>query len=156
DARMRIFTPHMELPFAGHPILGTAFVLAAPLQREVIRLETGRGIISVRLARAGVRIDFGWMTQPLPKREPFAASAALLAALGVDGSRLPIELYDNGPRQVFVELESPEAVAQLQPDLFRVAALGSLNVTVFARSGERWKSRMFAPGAGVPEDPATG
>ena len=124
DARIRIFTPRMELPFAGHPTLGSAFVLAAPLQRDDIRLETGRGVIAVRFAREGSRIGFGWMTQPLPRRAPFTASAALLAALGVDASGLPIELYDNGPQHVIVELGSPDAVAALQPDLARLAALG--------------------------------
>ena len=157
DACIRIFTPRMELPFAGHPTLGSAFVLAAPQQCEVIRLETGRGVIPVRLAREGSRITFGWMTQPLPRLEPFTAGPALLAALGVDDAGLPIEeLYDNGPRHVFVEVGSPEAVATLHPDLVRLAALGRLAVTVCARNGERWKSRVFAPGEGVPEDPATG
>jgi trans-2,3-dihydro-3-hydroxyanthranilate isomerase len=48
-ARIRIFTPNNELPFAGHPILGTAFVLAQPMQLDEIRLETGRGVVPVRL-----------------------------------------------------------------------------------------------------------
>src|SRR5262245_40902087 len=51
DAAIRIFTPTMELPFAGHPTLGTAFVLAARRRRESISLETGRGVVSVRLSR---------------------------------------------------------------------------------------------------------
>ena len=154
--RVRIFTPRVELPFAGHPILGTAFVLATPLQRDSIRLETGRGIVTVRVEREGARIIFGWMTQPLPRLEPFTATAELLASLGVQRSGLPIELYDNGPRHVFVELASPEAVATLRPDLSRLAALGSLAVTTYARKGEHWKSRVFAPDEGIPEDPATG
>src|SRR6476661_1096528 len=64
--KMRIFTPSVELPFAGHPTLGTAFVLAGPLQLVEIRLETGRGTVTVRLEREGARISFGWMGQPLP------------------------------------------------------------------------------------------
>src|ERR1041385_812754 len=66
-ARIRIFTPAAELPFAGHPVLGSAFVLAQPLQLVEIRLETGAGIVPVRLEREGPRITFGWMTQPVPK-----------------------------------------------------------------------------------------
>jgi trans-2,3-dihydro-3-hydroxyanthranilate isomerase len=146
----------VELPFAGHPILGTAVVLAAPLQRDTVRLETGRGIVTVRVEREGAKIISGWMTQPLPLLEPFPAPAELLASLGVERSGLPIELYDNGPRHVFVELASPEAVATLRPDLSRLAALGSLAVTTYARKGEHWKSRVFAPSEGIPEDPATG
>ena len=64
---MRIFTPAHELPFAGHPTLGTAFVLAAPMQLDVIELETGRGIVPVVLERdESGRIVFGRMTQPVP------------------------------------------------------------------------------------------
>src|SRR5436305_2232612 len=93
-ARIRIFTPALELPFAGHPTLGTAFVLAAPLQLGEIRLETGRGIVPVRLEREGARIVFGRMQQPLPAIEAFERSDELVAALGVDRSELPVELYD--------------------------------------------------------------
>ena len=156
DARIRIFTPTMELPFAGHPTLGSAFVLAMPLSNEEIRLETGRGIVRVRLTREDGRITFGWMTQPLPRLEPYTASTELLAALGVAGSSLPIELYDNGPHYVFVELGTPEEVAALRPDLGRLAALGSTAFSIFARTGDRWKCRVFAPGEGINEDPGTG
>src|SRR5918911_5158630 len=58
-ARIRIFTPAAEIPFAGHPTLGTAFVLAGPLQLEEIRLETGSGVVPVRLERDGPSIRFG-------------------------------------------------------------------------------------------------
>jgi trans-2,3-dihydro-3-hydroxyanthranilate isomerase len=156
QARIRIFTPTMELPFAGHPALGSAFVLAGPLEREVMRLETGRGIIDFRFEREGVRIAFVWMTQPLPQPLAFAAGAELLAALGVPGSELPIEGYDNGPHHVFVALPTAGAVAALRPDLARLAALGALAVSVFAPNGRRWKTRVFAPGEGIAEDPATG
>src|SRR5947207_3183652 len=66
-ARIRIFTPGVELPFAGHPVLGSAFVLGQPLQLTEIRLETGAGVVPVRLEREGPRITFGWMTQPIPQ-----------------------------------------------------------------------------------------
>src|SRR4029079_162568 len=77
--KMRIFTPSVELPFAGHPTLGTAFVLAGPLQLVEIRLETGRGIVPVRLEREGARISFGWMEQPLPDRAPLARPPTVAA-----------------------------------------------------------------------------
>jgi trans-2,3-dihydro-3-hydroxyanthranilate isomerase len=156
-ARVRIFTPTTEVPFAGHPTLGTAFVLATPLQLGEIRLETGRGIVPVRLERDGARIVFGRMEQPLPAIEPYQAADELLAALGVSESRLPIERYDNGIQNVYVALESEDAVAALRPDLGRLAELPAvIGVNCFAGSGARWKTRMFAPGDGVPEDPATG
>jgi trans-2,3-dihydro-3-hydroxyanthranilate isomerase len=156
DAGIRIFTPTMELPFAGHPTLGSAFVLAAGSAAEVIRLETRRGVVPVRLIREDGRIVFGWMTQPLPHLSAYPAQSELLGALGVASSGLPIELYDNGPQYVFLELGSPEQVAALRPDLGRLATLGSIAVSVFARNGERWRCRVFAPGEGIPEDPATG
>jgi trans-2,3-dihydro-3-hydroxyanthranilate isomerase len=157
-ARIRIFTPAAEIPFAGHPTLGTAFVLAAPLQLGEIRLETGVGIVPVKLdrdERGG--IVFGRMEQPIPKVEPYPDTESLFETLGVEGSELPVELYDNGLRFVYVALASEEAVATLRPDLWRLGELPAvLGINCFAGSDTRWKTRMFAPGGGVPEDPATG
>ncbi len=104
-ARIRIFTPSSELPFAGHPVLGTAFVLAGPLQLPEIRLETGQGVVPVALDRDEPgRIVFGRMQQPIPKVEAFDTQAELFAALGIEGSELPVELYDLGIRHVYVGL----------------------------------------------------
>jgi trans-2,3-dihydro-3-hydroxyanthranilate isomerase len=74
------------------------------------------------------------------------------------GSRgeLPIEAYRNGPVHVYVELASSEAVATLSPDLGALARLGAYGISCFSVSGQRVKTRMFAPALGVPEDPATG
>jgi len=156
-ARMRIFTPVAEIPFAGHPTLGTAFVLAGPLQLGEIRLETGAGTVPVRLEREGARIVFGRMEQPIPTVEPFEAAPEVLEAVGVERSELPVEVYDNGLRHVYVCLPSEEAVASLEPDFARLARVpGALGVNCFAGSGSSWKTRMFAPADGVPEDPATG
>jgi trans-2,3-dihydro-3-hydroxyanthranilate isomerase len=154
-ARLRIFTPSVELPFAGHPILGTAFVLGGPLQLLEIRLETKSGVVPVSLEREGPRIVFGWMTQPVPSWRPFEQEAELLAAVGVDRSLLPVELYDLGPTHVYARLESEEAVAALEPDLTALAAL-AVGANFFAGAGGHWKTRMFAPSYGVSEDPATG
>jgi trans-2,3-dihydro-3-hydroxyanthranilate isomerase len=157
EVRIRIFTPKTELPFAGHPVLGSAFVLGLPLQRTVIRLETGVGVISVELEREGARIVFGWMTQPIPTVEAYADQQPLLEALGVERSELPVEIYDNGLRHVYVCVSSPDDVARLKPDLARLAELPAVvGINCFAGAGTVWKTRMFAPGAGVPEDPATG
>jgi trans-2,3-dihydro-3-hydroxyanthranilate isomerase len=155
--RIRIFTPDHELPFAGHPVLGSAFVLAAPLQLPEIVLETGVGPVPVRIERDGPRIVFGRMTQPIPRIESFPDAPALLRALGVGHAVLPVELYDNGPRHVYVALESEAEVAALRPDFQTLARLLPRGTTnCFAGAGRRWKTRAFAPGAGVLEDPATG
>ena len=155
-ARIRIFTPLAELPFAGHPTLGTAFVLAGPLQTPELRLETGNGIVPVRLEREENRIVFGRMEQPIPTVQPYEAEAELLAALGVERSELPVELYDNGIRHVYVCLRSEDEVAGLRPDLGPLELPPDLTVNCFAGSGLRWKTRVFAPGGGIAEDPATG
>jgi trans-2,3-dihydro-3-hydroxyanthranilate isomerase len=153
--RIRIFTPQRELPFAGHPVLGSAFVLAAPLQLQEIHLETGVGIVPVRLEREEMRIVFGRMEQPYPAVEPFPEEAALLAALGLERSELPVEVYDNGVRHVYVALGSERQVAELAPDLQALSRLDA-GVNCFAGSGLRWKTRMFGAALGVGEDPATG
>lgn len=156
-ARIRIFTPASEVPFAGHPTLGTAFVLAAPMQLGSIGLETGSGLVTVELERGeSGRIVFGRMSQPLPRIEPFARSEELLAALGLERSELPIELYDNGIGHVFIALASEEQVAALEPDSKTLAAFGSIGINCFAGSGRSWKTRCFVSGLGISEDPATG
>ena len=154
-ARIRIFTPAAELPFAGHPVLGSAFVLGMPLQLGEIRLETEAGIIPVTLEREGASIVFGRMQQPIPNWEPFEQAEELQELLGVR-SQLPVETYDLGPHHVFLELGSEAEVAALKPDFGALARLTSLGVNCFAGSGTRWKTRMFAPASGVAEDPATG
>jgi len=154
--RIRIFTPKSELPFAGHPCLGTAWVLASSLQRGVIELETMSGVVPVELEREGSgKIVFGRMSQPLPSLEPYPEPDALLQALRVDASQLPVERYDNGLRHVFVTLGSLEEVAALRPDFSALTEL-EVMVSCFAGSGAAWKTRVFAPSDGVPEDPATG
>jgi trans-2,3-dihydro-3-hydroxyanthranilate isomerase len=154
-ARMRIFTPIAELPFAGHPTLGTAFVLAGPLQLVEIRLETGRGVVPVRLEREGAKIVFGWMRQPAPTVSPFEGAEELQAVLGVE-SRLPVELYDNGVPHVYLALDSADEVAALRPSFQRLAEIGPYGINCFAPLDRGWKTRMFSPAVAVDEDPATG
>jgi trans-2,3-dihydro-3-hydroxyanthranilate isomerase len=153
--RIRIFTPAAELPFAGHPVLGSAFVLGGPLQLVEIRLETGAGIVPVTLEREGARIVFGWMQQPIPEFEPFAEAEEVQELLGVR-AQLPVELYHLGPGHAYFELASEEEVASLTPDFTALVRITQTCVNCFAGSGKRWKTRMFAPASGVPEDPATG
>jgi trans-2,3-dihydro-3-hydroxyanthranilate isomerase len=155
--RLRIFTPAAEIPFAGHPVLGSAFVLAGPLQVETVRLETGVGVIPVHVEREGARIVFGHMEQVVPTWQAYPRADDMLAALGVECSELPVEVYDNGLQMAFVVLGSEEEVAAVKPDLNRLAELpGVMGTNCSAGSGGHWKTRMFAPAGGVPEDPATG
>ncbi len=153
---VRIFTPTTELPFAGHPVLGAAFIVAESLQASAVLLETGLGAINVELERDESRLVFGWMRQPIPSPEPYPRASELLAALGVSASELPVELYRNGPNHVLVMLASPGAIQALRPDLSSLARHLGVAVSCFARAGDHWKTRMFAPSLGVNEDPATG
>jgi trans-2,3-dihydro-3-hydroxyanthranilate isomerase len=152
--RMRIFNPWEEMRFAGHPTLGTAWVLAAPMQLGVVVLETLSGLVEVTVERdPSGRIDFGRMRQPIPAIQPVTATDALFAALGVSGSELPVELYDNGATHLFVSVADEQDLAALRPDSAEIAAIGVTGVNCFAGSGDRWTLRMFWPGG---EDAATG
>ena len=152
--RIRIFNPVSEMPFAGHPTLGTGFVIGAPLQLGVIHLETGAGIVPVALERdESGRIVFGRMTQPVPRVEPVDGSERVLDALGVDHSTLPIELYDNGARHIIVTLAATELLTRLRPDGEAIAAFDVTGVNCVAGAGTAWRSRMFWASG---EDAATG
>lgn len=153
-ARIRIFNPREEMPFAGHPTLGTAFVLGAPLQRAVIELETGIGIVPVVLERdESGRIVFGRMRSPVPSVVALDEPEAVLAALGIEGASLPVERYDAGARHIVVVLDAEAEVVALQPDREAITALGVTGVNCVAGAGASWRSRMFWEHG---EDPATG
>ncbi len=164
DASVRIFTPDVELPFAGHPVLGAAFVVAAREQLSMVRLRTGAGVVPIVLSREHGDLVFGEMEQPLPTVQAFRPQEELLRALGGVQPVLPVEVYDNGATHVMVGLADAESVARLEPDMSALARLGPIGVSCFGPvqqtpAGEaqaRVHSRVFCPGMGVPEDPATG
>lgn len=156
DARLRIFTPAAEVPFAGHPVLGTAFLLGDRDGVDEVRLGTATGVVQVRLRREHGALTFGEMDAPIPAISRFEWEAELLAALGVQRAELPVEVYDNGLKHVCVMLADEQAVGALAPDLNALRMLGQICVSCFAAEGERCKTRMFAPALGVAEDPATG
>src|SRR5262249_29674740 len=137
DAHVRIFTPGSELPFAGHPTLGSAWVLGELLGKDTVTLQLGVGLVPVELTRdADGTITFGRMSQPVPEIEgPFSQAAELLAALGAapapDG--LPVETYVNGPVNVYVEFADEPTVAALDPDLQLLGRIKA-NVSCFAQT----------------------
>ncbi|MFI9346018.1 PhzF family phenazine biosynthesis protein [Streptomyces sp. NPDC052773] len=156
DARIRIFTPVNELPFAGHPLLGTAIALGDESGHKELRLETRMGTIPFEVDHADGRAVAARMRQPVPTWEPFEEADELLDALGVKTSTLPVEIYRNGPRHVFVGLESFEALSALHPDHRALSRFPDMAANCFAGSGTKWRSRMFSPAYGVVEDAATG
>ena len=157
DVRIRIFTPVNELPFAGHPTLGAAIVLAESQSGERIRMETAMGTVQFDLKRArDGRVLSARMWQPIPTWKPYDRAAELLAGLGLVASTQPVEVYHNGPRHVFVGLDSVSELSAVEPDHRVLARLPDIAVNCFAGSGRQWRMRMFSPAYGVVEDAATG
>jgi trans-2,3-dihydro-3-hydroxyanthranilate isomerase len=176
DWRVRIFTPGSELPIAGHPTVGTSFVLAREhlIPRDAretnIVLEEGVGPVPVRVEFEGGEPSFAEMTQPLPafgaQLEDRRSVAAMLSLeesdLEVD---LPAQIVSCGVSFMYVPLRNLDAARRARPrvDLMeRVAEEHGVppEVIVFTREvehdGSAVHSRMFAPSLGIPEDPATG
>jgi trans-2,3-dihydro-3-hydroxyanthranilate isomerase len=154
-ARIRIFTPVNELPFAGHPLLGTAVALHRWRGADQLRLETAMGVIPVTLAEDGGAVMVR-MRQPIPTWAPYERAEELLSALGLSSSTVPVEAYRNGPRHVFVGLASVSALSALRPDHRALSQFPDMAANCFAYNGGQWRARMFSPAYGVVEDAATG
>jgi trans-2,3-dihydro-3-hydroxyanthranilate isomerase len=157
DLRVRIFTPVNELPFAGHPTLGAAIVLGESVASQWLRIETAMGTVPFELRRNEFgRVCSARMWQPIPTWQLYERAEELLEGLGLSASTYPVEVYHNGPRHVFVGLESVGALSALVPDHRILARLPDMAANCFAGSGTRWRLRMFSPAYGVVEDAATG
>lgn len=173
-ARLRIFTPGRELAFAGHPTIGTAWVLAQqgmlPSGAREVSLEEGIGPVPVRLEGDPAVPDFIWMTHgPAIFGEPFMQRAGYAQALGLTESDLlpdaPIVVGSTGSAFLYIPLRDRETVDRAVLDVPKLLTLyadeRAVGVFVFAPDPDpaagRVYSRMFAPhSSGVPEDPATG
>jgi trans-2,3-dihydro-3-hydroxyanthranilate isomerase len=152
DHKLRIFTPARELPFAGHPTVGTAFVLADS-RDATLRLEEQVGTLAVT-----VRDGFTEMEQPLPTFEPVADRDAVAASVSLDAADLepglPIEIGSSGNRFMFVAVKTLDAVKRASPRGLAEAAYIFTTQTV--EPGSTVHGRMYAPWQGIAEDPATG
>lgn len=176
DYRVRIFTPAAELPMAGHPTVGTSFILAREHMIELeddgvttIRLEEGVGTIPVDInLRDGVP-DLIWMQQPLPSFGPrFEDAGAIAEMLSIPPEAIetewPLEVVSCGVPFLFVPLKDLESIRKIRfrLDVWERALreFGVSGVFVFTKEtelqGSSVHSRMFAPALGVWEDPATG
>lgn len=160
DAKLRIFTPRLELPFAGHPVLGAAWILGQPLQRELLVLETGMGNIPITLQHQGDRLFQAHMSQPLPAFSEEPEGVAVLRALGLPEHRSPELLgpvcATNGPNHVLVEVPNEQTLQALSVNFEALARCTDKGVLVFAQTMRDCCCRYFAPAGGVNEDPATG
>jgi PhzF family phenazine biosynthesis protein len=167
DYRVRIFTPHSELPFAGHPSVGAAWAIIAsgrvPAdQRELVQ-ECAAGLLPVRVEGDG---DTRVIQVRAPKPQLQAPAPELLdeteAALGARTVAPPRNIR-SGPWWLVCDLGEASVVRGLRPDLEKITALaqraGALGLTVFGRErgGDfSYAVRAFCPGAGIAEDPVTG
>ncbi|HSG89409.1 MAG TPA: PhzF family phenazine biosynthesis protein [Pseudomonadales bacterium] len=165
---VRIHTPAVELPFAGHPTLGTAWVVAARLGGGTrVTLATGVGPVPVDLDGTGAGA-LAWLDAPpverleAPDDERIAAALALATA-DLDGEVCVSALADVGPRFVLVGLAARATLAGLVPDANRLTALlsatGAVGLLAVAPAGPDegdLSARMFFEAGGVREDPATG
>jgi trans-2,3-dihydro-3-hydroxyanthranilate isomerase len=156
DVRVRIFTPVNELPFAGHPTLGTAVVLGETHRGGLLRMETRMGTVPFSLRRKDAMVVGATMAQPVPEWAPYPEADVLLKALGVVTSTVPVEVYRNGPRHVYIGLRSAAELSALRPDLLALAEHPDLAANCFAPWDGQWRARMFSPAYGVAEDAATG
>ncbi len=158
--RVRIFTPRAELPFAGHPTLGTAH---AVLEAGKAQTRNGKLIQECAVGLVEVSVGDTAMSFRLPR---YAASPAedadtIIAAIGgpsmVSGSP---QVLDVGPLWVIAEMASLDAVAHMEPDLAALTAYdrrhGTTGLTVFASGADGTLVRSFAPADGIPEDPVCG
>jgi trans-2,3-dihydro-3-hydroxyanthranilate isomerase len=157
DARIRIFTPRRELPFAGHPLVGAAWVYGRATQLGRIVFETGVGPVPLELERSGNSLSRATMTQPRPAFSPLDDAEGLLQALGLPEDGEPPELADNGLPCALVPAASLDELAGLDPDLARLARREDVQtIAVYALHDGEVRARVFAPAVGVAEDPATG
>ena len=159
DYRVRIFTPGGELPFAGHPTLGSCHAwLAAggrPRGEHVVQ-QCGVGLVRVR--REGARLAF---EAPPLRRRPVAPAecATVAAALGLaPGEILAAQWLDNGPTWLGLQLASADRVRALEPDHAVLKSLAKVGVIGAETAGAetQFEVRAFAAPLGVPEDPVTG
>jgi trans-2,3-dihydro-3-hydroxyanthranilate isomerase len=176
DWRVRIFTPGHELPMAGHPTVGTSFVLAREhmiprdgAETDIV-LEEGVGPVPVRVEFEGGEPSFAEMSQPLPKFGPELKdrrAVAEMLSLGAEDidERLPVEVVSCGVPFLYVPLRTLDAARRARPRADLIEGVSEREgfppeVFVFTRevenAGSAVHSRMFAPGLGITEDPATG
>lgn len=175
DYALRIFTPAVELPFAGHPTIGTTFVLAhehmvfLTSEEAIVRLEEKVGTIPVKIIMKDGAVDFIQMKQPLPTFGPaYPEPEAIARMLSLEpealDDRYPVEVVSCGVPFLFVPLKDLAAVrrAQLKRDIWEeiLSGFAAPHVFIFTTEVETRDStvhsRMFAPAMGITEDPATG
>jgi trans-2,3-dihydro-3-hydroxyanthranilate isomerase len=175
-AHVRIFTPRAEMPFAGHPNIGTAFVLAqigesygTLIAEDRVAFEEQAGLVQIAFRKQGKSIVGARLAAPQPfSRGETLSPAAIAAACGISESDIETRRHlpcvvSCGAHFVFAEVQNLGALAAAAPrlDVFakEVPAKRAIGIHLYVASGVEnadIQCRMFAPLLGVPEDPATG
>ena len=156
DFHVRIFTPVNELPFAGHPLLGTAVAVRHVKAQDRFVFETGMGHFAFDVQVEAPGLAYVTMAQPVPTWQRYEHADRLLAALGLSHSTMPVEAYRNGPRHVLVGCPDASALSDVRPDVHALAEFEDMSAICIAPAGDHWRCRMFSPAYGVTEDAATG
>jgi len=176
DYRIRIFTPAHELPFAGHPLVGSGYVIVSEKMKHwqssltTVTLEAGVGPIRIEVETVGGRLGRSTMTQPLPVvRGTYPNVAAVARALSLETSliqqtNLPVETIYNGIAAMIVPVATLSAIENIRVDSNALTEIsnevGASTVLAFTRetlsTSNTVHCRVFAPAAGVAEDAATG
>ncbi len=160
DYRLRIFTPNSEIPFAGHPTLGSAHALLEyglkPKKAGALVQECGKGLVDLRIGEGSI-----FLRLPEPGFNEAKAHELLFAAQSLGINRCDIlngAHVDVGPTWFTLQLASAQKVIALKPDMERISALeGITGITVFGPHPDgKYEVRSFAPAYGVPEDPVCG
>jgi trans-2,3-dihydro-3-hydroxyanthranilate isomerase len=157
--RLRIFTPAVELPFAGHPSIGAAWVLArlGRIARGPVVQECGAGLLPLEVG-SGAGADEVTLTGGAPATGDELDPAPLLAAVGLTAADLvgtPPRACGTGIDFAYLHVHA-DALARTRPDMALLERAGRAGVSVFALDGADVRARVFAGGVGVAEDPATG
>ncbi|MGD8165402.1 PhzF family phenazine biosynthesis protein [Pantoea sp. FN0307] len=156
QARVRIFTPVNELPFAGHPLMGAASAFSRRHGLEQFIFHTDIGAVKVTVEHHSSTLSTVKINVPPALNIPFNEEKRLLKALGLKQSVQPIEMYDAGARHVLVPVDSIQTLHSLRPDHQALAEFENLAVNCFTWCGFKAENRMFSPAYGVKEDAGTG
>jgi len=167
DYRVRIFTPRQELPFAGHPSIGSAFAMlwsgGIAARQKLLFQECGAGVVPLRAL--GTLKDREYLVQaPMPRLTTLQHDEAALLCKALGCATRTVRHVNVGAQWLVLDLDSAEEVLALQPDFSALAALstdrGATGITVFGRyastSSDFLEVRSFAPADGIDEDPVCG
>ncbi|MFZ1467536.1 MAG: PhzF family phenazine biosynthesis protein [Paracoccaceae bacterium] len=166
-AKVRIFFPTAEIPFAGHPTIGCAILLAEDTHQgdfeTLITLEEEAGLVPVTIRRQGAEITAEFTAPVIPYPTSHQPDLALLAAaldlMPADLGPHKPGVHEGGPRFLYAPIKTLQALAKarpIEPHWSALMAAAQVDSAYLYTAADDYRARMFSPTAGIPEDPATG